>query len=66
MYFSSFENIFCLTLLGYYYVANNVKTLCISSGTLVKMNELVKSIGSRVKLLRLKSHLETVFTGQVT
>ena len=65
MYFSSFENIFCLTLLGYYYVANTVKTLCISSGTLVKMNEL-KSIGSRVKLLRLKSHLATVFAGQVT
>ena len=47
-------------------MANTVKTLCISSGTLVKMNELVKSIGSRVKLLKLKSHLAAVFAGQVT
>lgn len=40
--------------------------LCVSSGISVKINELVKSIGPRAKILGLKSHLAAVLPGQAT
>lgn len=68
IYFISLKKIFWLKLLSHYYVTKTLLKyfLCVSSGISVKINELVKSIGPRAKILGLKSHLAAVLPGQAT